>query len=273
MSNELRTGYWEVGLGEYHADRQCVSSTSLELFRESRQEYHAVFVAGSRSPRVPSWEMRLGSALHALVLQPDEFDSLVAVEPKWGRKKDEQEAKAEWREANSGKITIDNDDLWRLRSMQRSLSGCKPAAALLEAKGTNEQAFRWEESGVWCKCCYDRLLECGIDVNLKTAARPEPEAWGRHAGDFGYHRQAALYRLAKERYISDEPTYHVVVGSDWPHAVGVYRLDAKALADGYEEVWETLEALKQCRQENCWLERWQTEVTEISLPRFRRKWK
>lgn len=269
MSTGITAGYWDVGLAEYHADRECVSSTALEIFRESREEYHAIYVAETRKPKPPTWEMRLGTALHAYVLENARFGEQVAIEPAWGRKKDDLEAKAAFREANAGKTIIDQEDVGLVIEMSKALRASPVAGPLLfDADGVNEQAIRWDTLDIWCKCCFDRLLSCGIDLNLKTCSNPRPDDWARHAHGMGYHRQAALYRMGKNALLSKEPTYHVVISSQWPHRVGVYRFGDREMSLGMEEVFDALDDLATCRSSGEWKERWQTEITEITFPRY-----
>jgi hypothetical protein len=145
------------------------------------------------------------------------------------------------------------------------------AANLLAAAGRNELAIRWADpaTGTLCKAKFDRLLDSEVIVDIKTAADPSPEAWAKSAANYGYHRQAGWYQDAATLVFGGQwVTLHIVVGSEAPHEVVVYELNADALAFGHWQNYQDVLRLSKCRKSNHWQHAWQEGIARIALPRW-----
>jgi hypothetical protein len=85
-------------------------------------------------------------------------------------------------------------------------------------------------------------------VDLKTCTDASPSGFARACAAFSYHVQAAHYLNVTfaERFvfIAAEKTY--------PYAVGVYELDAAAMAAGKEQCRIGLQTISNCRAINEW---------------------
>lgn len=272
---EPTQGFWDVpSLADYHVDRLCESHSTLEALRDSSSAYHQVYVLGTLPRREPSDSMILGTALHAYVLEPDRWGELVAVEPAEieGRTKAIQAKAEEWRLANAGKLIINQKQFDLVQVMANSLKESPTAGPLLfDSPGRNERAIRWQDSetGIWLKASFDRLLNCGIDLNLKTTRNPNPKSWAKDAANFGYHRQTSLYQSGKSLAAdSAGESLHVVVGTEPPHLVAVFELGPSELDLGRRENRETLERLAYCRDTGDWQDAWESSITPISFPRW-----
>jgi hypothetical protein len=265
-------GIWSVaGMNEYHADRECISHSSLEHFRRSPSGYNQKYNCGiSGSGEDAAW-LILGSLLHAFVLERHKFDAMFAIAPRVdGRTKSGKAELLIFEASVNGRTVITADQAELMHGMAESLRSSPIAGPLLfDSPGRNELAVRWQdECGVWLKCSFDRLLDCGIDLNLKTSRDPSPESWSRDAFRFGYHRQSELYRRGKEKFFPSGETFHVVVGTEPPHQVAVYEIGINEIMLAKEENDHDLASLAQRRASSDWSEQWQKDITTITFPRY-----
>lgn len=264
-------GPWEIGTAAYHIDRTAISHSVLEVFRESIPLYHGTYVTGSIPKREPTPAMVIGSALHCYLLEPDEFDLNFAILPKVDRRT--SVGKEQWTvfQANSGgKTLIDKDQFNIVEAMAASIRSHDLGRQLIETSGMTEQAIRWTdpETGLLLKCRFDKLFpHRGVSFDLKTASDPTPNTWIRQAANFGYHRQAALYKAGAEIAMGEVlDFFHVVVGTSQPYEVVVYELDQAAIALGRKQNSESLIELSHCREVESWTGRHSSEVYLAALP-------
>jgi hypothetical protein len=269
---EWLPGPWAVTDDEYYADREHVSNSMLKVFSESPAKYYGRFVSGTL-PAPPATKARaFGTAFHEALLRPGEFQDRHAVVPE-GIDRRYTAGKLRWAEferANQGKLYITDEEWCRITAMVYAVRAHDQAAALVERPSVRERAFRWYDrlTGLPCKAKADILLE-GIDicVDVKTADDPTPDAWLRDAARYFYHRQAAWYQdglLAALNSLSE--FYHLVVGSEPPHEVVVYRLADEDVEAGRRQNTSLLAELSRCAESGRW-RRW--EGVQIGrLPRW-----
>jgi hypothetical protein len=92
------------------------------------------------------------------------------------------------------------------------------------------------------------LVLGGTIVDLKTCTDASPSGFARACAAFGYHVQAAHYLNVTfaERFV------FIAVEKTFPYAVGVYELDAAAMAAGKEQCRIGLQTISDCRAINEW---------------------
>jgi exodeoxyribonuclease VIII len=262
-------GPWDVRLREYHEDRTAESHSSLEVFAESVRRYHAIYVAKTLARPEATKPQRLGTALHALLLQPDQLEELVAIGPEG--KTRQHKAWDEFAAQNEGKVLLTSDEWDSVEGMKRAVLEHPVAEALLfQSSGRNEFACRWQdpETGIWLKSCFDRLLDLGPIIDIKTARDPNPLEWAKDVANFGYYRQAALYRQGRATLGLGGYFLHVVVGNVEPFDVAVVEMEPDAFELGDRENAAILRQLQQCRESGCWESKWQQGVEKLKLPRW-----
>lgn len=245
-----------------------VSQSQLKDLAVSPLHYHARHVA-KMAPRETTAAMRLGSALHALVLEPETFDSSYVVQTWDARTK----AGKEERDAAlaSGRVVLDGDDADDLRSMAAALMAHPVASRILAERVHTEHPIFWTDadSGLRCKARLDAVSAIGSAsaiVDLKSTTDASPEGFARQVANLGYHVQAAHYLDGWRACGGDAETFvFVVVEKSAPYAVAVYELDTEALAIGDMKRRSLLDLLAECRRADRW-PGYQTQT--ISLPRW-----
>ena len=234
--------YTDIGEDDYF-NMDAVNASLLKSLHQytpaHAREYHV-------APRDPTPAMVLGSAAHAVMLQPELFEEQYAcgLTDKDGRKlprrsADQKAQHAAHQVANEGKVILDADDFhaifeWRDRVLRHPL-----AADLLEAAVAREVTAVWtdEETGLPCKARIDALtsLEGRVTVvaDLKTTQDASPHGFARSAARFNYHIQAAHYLAGLNALEERERIFLLIaVEKDPPYAVAVHELSPDSLQSG-----------------------------------------
>ena len=237
---EYRAGITdELTNEDYHALKWAVSSSYLKT----------AFLRGEAAARKPVAEtpsMRLGTAVHTLVLEgADAYLKAYAEAPEGMRftTKAGKEWKAEAEEA--GKIVLNRTEADKVADMAGAVRVLyEPARAVLDVAPVRERSIIWRDEAhmVWCRCRPDayRIDEHSVRlVDLKTCADLD-----RFEDDFyrqAYDIQLAFYLrgLAVAHYgkavaggaFNDVRVHVVAVESSAPYRVGVYRVPDTVLAE------------------------------------------
>jgi len=257
---------------------------SFEIYRTIRAVNHSTLKHMATSPahylhehdhpeRAESDAMRLGTAEHAMMFEPERFAASVVpapINPKTGNAYgSETKAWAEYAAAHPGKMILSDDELTRLRGMAAAVRSHPMAGAILAAPGTNEVTMVWvcPITGLRCKGRVDaRRPDVGglsVRVDLKTCESAGERAMAKALEQRGYDTAAAFYGIGAEALGIENET-HVLVcvesearicvpGAAEPaHAVAVYRVGEATFGVGMTRVREWLHALKRCIDSNQW---------------------
>ncbi len=273
IDTELLTGPWNCSIEEYHADRQWLSHSALEIFRKSPRLYKRWFDGEWEREKTP--EFRLGSALHAMLLEPDSFDQLfMAIDCASRNTKMYKEAAS-----NEKREILLSSEFEHVMKMASAVK-CHGWINRLIEYATKELAFRFINPlfDIPCKVRPDAIgmiLHHGIEhdaiLDLKTSRNPSQDDWIRDAARFGYHRQAGFYLKGLMKVVELPPetmVVHIVVGSQEPYDVFAYELDGCSMATGLDENEELLFELKERRDNNNWTERNYGKIATVSLPKW-----
>ena len=271
---DLEPGFVQFPTEEaYYADRRFVTRSALEDMRRSVRLFRAKWIDLSIVDE-PTPAMALGSALHAAVLTPATFEANYRVPPKFDRRTKEGKAGAEaFAIEAAGKTLIDQADFDTVRAMADAIHDHPMARALLGACGIREQPFAWKDAttGLLCKGKADAIGRAFI-LDIKTAADPDPDQWGKHCDWLGYHRQAAYYldgaaaSFAQGELLS---FVHIVVGKQPPHDVYCLELDERSVGLGRTEISQALDELSYRLKANNWTPRLHDSIHSVSLPAYR----
>jgi hypothetical protein len=243
----------------------------LKCILESPATFYGRFVA---SPPTIAHEqtpdMVLGSAVHALVLEPEHFDDLFTVRPDGidGRTADGKKRLAEWRLSAIGKVELTSEMRDHAKDMADAVLA-HPIVGELTKDAIKERAIAWEDGGLVQKCKPDWFiprpeLPADLHLDLKTAADPSPEKWlGRWSPikEYRYDLQVAAHYTAGITALTGRPCSSglVVVGKSKPH--DVYVLDCT----GWWELGEwwrqrALATLRRCRETGVWRREEQDQI-------------
>jgi exodeoxyribonuclease VIII len=261
----------------------------LKAFRSSRSDFHRRFIKGEYTES-DSPALLLGSAVHAMVLEPDLFNEMWVVAPKFDKRtKAGKQAFEEWKIENGGKTAIDEKVYLQAQDMAKALQRDTEAQKWLYLlEGVAEQTTAWMTPvaegarSLKCKCKPDRLvpvsmnssLECDVVVDLKTtsAGLSEREI-ARTAAMYDYHCQAAWYMDGVRAVNGDEPVKHVsIFVSKQTLEVACVQYGKASLDAGRQINMQTVSELYDCMTFDLWNGRMANKLTSIELPEWSYRW-
>jgi hypothetical protein len=258
---------------QYHSDKR-IGRSGLHDVSKSPYHYWAKYLDPARVWSGSTDAMRLGTAVHTLILEPDTFGDKIVVEPEFESKARAGVSiaaqRAAFAEQHARKTTITADQL-ALGIAMRDAVRRHPAARLLLARGVAERTVLFDHpltgSPSKAKPDWDSVEHNGLIVDLKTARDASPAAFARACVDHWYHVQTAWYLDAHMAETGEWPKgfVFIVVENAPPHAVAVYYAPPEMINLGrriYEPVLETYEA---CRQSGTW-PAYGDDIKPLTLP-------
>ena len=251
---------------EYHSSPE-ISKSDLDAAAKSGVH----FLHKKEGPKSkPTPAMRIGSAFHGLILEPDVFENEFIYKPEIlnARSKDGREWKA--RQEEAGKTVLNEDDKEQLEAMKKALFDCVPAKKLLSAAGKAEQSYFWtdKETGLGCKCRPDYMFDDGSTiVDLKTTIDASYRSFLRSISNFRYHVQAGWYMNGLEQATGTRPERFIFIAVEKtaPYGIGVYEADLHMTVNGYDQSRVDLKKIAKWKEEERY-PNYCTEIQQISLP-------
>lgn len=214
---------------DYHAIDALSASGAKHLLRSP-----AHYLAQKEKPMEPTASMRLGTAVHTMILEPEKADIEIARAPKVDKRtKVGKETIELFEREHQGKLILDADVFDKAAAIADAVARHPIARDLLQG-GQPEVSMLWKAyDGVPCKARFDYYRGDGI-VDVKTTQDASPEAFARSIASFKYHMQAAHYLQGYREVTGWDADYFtfVAVESEPPYAIGIYRLDEASLQTG-----------------------------------------
>lgn len=239
--------YSDLTNAQYHG-ANGVSSTQLKRMLENTPA--KTLYQDLHTERKSKAVYDLGSAVHSLVLEPNNFERDFAVSDVWNlRTNAGKDAKAAFMEANAGKTIIDVEQHERALAMAHAVIDNQTAAALLDS-AIVEQSIFWQREKGFLEDDFTPILKVRPDavspnhsliVDIKTC---QSAAWSDIQSaiiKYKYHLSAAMYleganqckplkdALGIERFTNFA---FVCVESEPPYEVACYELSPDFLEKG-----------------------------------------
>ncbi len=231
----------------------------MRVAARSIPEYAKRFVTRTMPAPKPSAEMRLGTLLHAALLEPGAWSARIAQEKVDGRTKDGKAYNAKiaaYAEANPRALFVTAEEEFAVLEMHAAVMAHDEASRFFGADTKREGPIRWrdEVSGLWCKCKID-LLTCNKMVgDVKTTSDIASFPWSAHR--YAYHCQAAHYLAgAWSALAADGPMVFIVVASAPPYEVRTMIFGEEELALGLRQNARLLAELAECHRTGNWASR------------------
>lgn len=247
---------------EYHA-RPEIGKSGLDLVNISPAHYWS----SRTTPRTETPAMRIGTAAHARILEPETFADRYVIAPD-GIDRRTKEGKAAWAafelEAD-GRIVLKGEEVAQLEAMAESV-WAHPVARQLLNDGQAEQTVIGELDGVGVKCRPDWWTS-GALVDLKTTERARPDMFGKSVAAYRYHVQAAFYSDIAATVSEPMKFLFIAVEKTAPFAVSVVELDEEAMRQGRIAYQRDLANYAACLALDHW-PAYSTSIESITLPRW-----
>jgi hypothetical protein len=237
----------DLNYSNYYNDTDYISNSMLNHISVSPEYFR--FRQDNPQPATPA--MKLGSAIHMNVLQPEEFNNHYAVSPKFDKRtKAGKEGYANFQKENFLKTVISESDFEIIEQVTLKLMKEPLIKALLQ-QGEPEKIITWhnEHYDVNCKGMLDYYRE-GADmiVDLKTTQDASYNGFMRSVRKYKYHKQAAYYMDAVKasRFII------IAVEKTPPFSINVFELGDDMIEEGRDMYNHELEVYKYCEENDYW---------------------
>ncbi len=241
------------GIEEYHEDARLGSTVARMMLRSPA---HARLEMNKKHSLSTPAQV-FGIAAHYAILEPDEFEKKVAVEPT-GINKRTKSGAAEyegWLFENSGKVIISARQAAHIERMGSAVRKHSAASSILK-NGFPEASFFWKdpETDIECKCRPDYLREGHIIVDVKTCEDASFFGFQRQLTNLKYHFQASWYLSGVSEVT--QRTYDtfliIAVEKSPPYGVAVYALDHATIEIGDILRRKALKRFRSCLESDHW---------------------
>jgi hypothetical protein len=229
----------------YHADRSAVSSSQLKLML--RSPLH--FQHGLETPNVETPALRIGTAIHTALLEPERFRNIYRVAPEKGRSAADKLAFANYVAAHPDKVLISRSEMDMIAAVQSAVAKHQLASKILRM-GQAETSIFWhdQETGIRCKCRPDLLVSPWLILDIKTTEDASEAAFMRSCAQYHYDLSAAMYREGVWHATQKSLDFvFLAIEKKPPYAVALYRASDRFLDHGDMLFRRTLSTLKDCR--------------------------
>lgn len=263
--------YLDISNEDYHAG-PGVSKSQLDDIAINPAVYQWRKSAPVDEEKLKALDM--GTALHCLLLEPEEFDNRFIKAPEFNRRTTQGKAgEAAFLKdcAGTGMTVMDFEQHRKLKIMQASAFAYPAAKYFLEAPGHCEASIFWddEETGELCRIRPDRFLT-GQPVIVDVKKVADMDRFARHVEEFRYHVQDAMYRDGFYQHFNEYPQFVFIAVSETidcgRYPVRVFQLHAEDTAAGHDLYRRDLKTYHQCRASNSW-----GGVEELRRPAWARK--
>lgn len=260
MKPEIITG---LPNPEYHADA-AVGSSGLKLLSRSPAHYFAAYLDPARKRREPTPAMRIGTAWHAAIFEPEAFAADYIQLPD-GLDRRTKEGKALYAEIEASCREPMAPDAYAEILAMRNSAAAHPVSQVIFGlpDGAAELSLFWTDAatGVRCKIRPDYMVPpCaqfphGLLIDGKTGEDMSPAGFGKYAWNWELHLQAAWYCDGFQAVLgTDQPPAFAWLAQekDAPYACAYYAAGADFLAYGRRIYRPLLERLGDCQRTGSW---------------------
>lgn len=269
--SEVTVRHLQLTHVEYHSELEHDSSTALATFRQSSLKYYHQRITKRIPPMKETDSMRMGSALHTALLEPEAFERLYILIPTGVLSANGAKSGGTynvWAWEHRGKIQLkasEYDEIrWQVESVQEN-----PLAVekLAECNAFEESVF--VDGTHHLKCRYDGVAQMdGHFLDLKRTSEP-CQTWWRKIRDFDLHCQMAFYaRIFRMAYGAEPVARWIIVQDKPPYECEVHRCPTELLKLGHERNIQTLKEIQHCRVTGNWYRPSASDDSPVHIPEF-----
>ena len=252
----------------YHS-RKSVSASMIKTLRKSPRVYQAEIV-DRRIERKESAAMRLGTAVHSRILEPELFYNDYAICPSDIGDRRTKAYKA-WAATCTFKEVLTADEDEKINAIANAVTSHPIASRIVGRPDYVEKSFEYDdaETGARCRVRFDGV-KGGVVFDIKTISECTPKQIERDAADYGYHIQAAHYLAGLEAIAPDTPWVFmfIFVETSEPFRCRVFQPDESWLNEGRALRSFYLRDLQRRMETGDWSEVNESNVNVLYLPSY-----
>ncbi|CDG21022.1 conserved protein of unknown function [Xenorhabdus poinarii G6] len=260
--------YYDISNEDYHKGAG-ISKSQLDIIDQAPAEL--IWQRNAPVDEEKTGALDIGTALHCLLLEPDEFQKRFKIGPDVNRRtsagrEQEREFLEMCERENITPITHENNR--KLLIMRDSAMAHPIAKWCLESAGHAESSIYWNDytTGVLCRSRPDKLIETHHwIVDVKSAA--DMEKFEKDFYKYRYHVQDAFYSDGYQDLTGEPPTFVFLVVSTsvncGRYPVRIFIMDDQIKGAGRASYQRNLETYAECLRTNEW-----PGIRTLSLPRW-----
>lgn len=270
METNTLNGKVDISNDDYHAGPGISKSHLDVIANASPLHYWYKYINPNREPSAPTEAMKLGTAVHAAILEPESFEKEFIVSPEFNRRtKDGKAMYEQFVTENAGKTVI-TPEVRETCLILRDRVHNHPLAGGLLQDGNAEQSFYAQDpdSGELMKCRFDYLQSSGFAaIDLKTTKDASETEFGKSAANLRYDIAAAWYFNVLEVLYGTIPQHWIwlAVEKEPPYAIGVYFAPRDMIERAREAMFRDFNRIIECKRNNDWPD-YAVEAMELKLP-------
>jgi hypothetical protein len=262
---------------QYHADTSRISNSMLSVFKKSPKLFFSYYIKRDLAIPESTESMLLGSMVHCMILEPEEFAKRYAIRPQCDRRTTVGRKIFEEFSAtlNSSVEIVKSEDAAIAAACYRSLIAHEDFQEAMKATWETrivEKRIDFDVAGISMRCKPDYLSkEAAVIIDVKTTDDASPEEFAKSIVKYGYHRQAWLYR---EAAFQEHDIYcrfiFAVVCTNAPYEVALYEPSIEMMEAGRREALTLLDEYKARLESGDWTSEWSKGIVPIELPKWYR---
>lgn len=276
-ANESRRIYMNPNhMNDHHYHRSPrIGRSGLQLFARSPRHYWAEYLDPNRVWKEPTKAMRIGTALHSAVLEPETVKEKIAIEPdRWPTKAEcgvsIEQQKLEFYQQNRRKTILTSTEQSLVKSMYTAVMSHPVAVELLGRRGEIEKVGLFDHplTGSPSKIKPDKyILDENLVIDLKTTDDASAGSFAKSCVNYWYHVQSAWYLdgLHAINGVMPRGFVFIAVEKEPPYAVAIYYAPPEMIELGRKIYQRHLVAYEKCRQADDW-PGYPEEFQPINLP-------
>ena len=271
-------------MSDYYANK-ALSHSKLSCLAQNPMEFKMRYVDDPPSlPPKESDAFAMGHDVHCLALEPEKMDERFVVTPKIDRRTKEGKLQAIiFERDNEGKIVLTLEEYQDAIACVQALNNHAEFATIMAQPRRVEVPFEFDLFGHKFKAKPDAIIDSmKLIVDIKTTDDASPDRWKWSAVDYGYHRQAWIYRGAIElSHANKEPvteSYRFIFAvvekpkpstRGIPPTVALYELDSDTMRMGCEDTFALVREYETRLETNNWQQPYSSGIVPLRLPKRR----
>jgi exodeoxyribonuclease VIII len=262
--SKIEPGIYEGMSFDDYCQIDAINNSSLKVMKEKSPKHYKYYVECGREE---TDAMRIGSALHTRILEPDAFDSRYIVIPDVDRRT--KAGKEVYQEAESdGRTIVKQSEMEMMEAIVENLRQKNVASLLGGVKLETCIVWTDEDTGLLCKARMDFWRQAFNYIgDLKSTVDACPEHFSREVIRYLYHQQAAFYVDGMKTLTLSEPRFYLIpVEKSPPYDSAAYELDDDALRAGRLSYKASLKTIKSCQESGVWPGYCHKGVAPLYLP-------
>lgn len=280
--NYLQGLFFDMSNADYHGNHPHIGSSGFKLLERSPAHFWSANIDPNRERREATPLMKIGTAWHSAVFEPEDFERLYVKIPE-GLDRRTKEGKALWAELlDSGCEPLTADGYDQIVAMAQAAHS-HPITKIIfdQHDGVGESSFFWvdSETGAPCRVRPDyavppcKLFPNGLVIDGKSNDDSSPEGFARNCWNSQMYYQAAFYSDGMQQlWQTKEPPAFMWLSQERerPYATAYYAASADLVAYGRKKYRSLLRLFARCLDAGQW-PGYPTVVQSLELPTWAAK--